>query len=160
MSIEVYAVLFWISAAVGTVLKDKYAENPQGVVSRVSAIKIIPALIAIIYVVLITPSSALFYVLLAIALVFCMLGDIGMEKDHPLHSELSVASKQCGISHLQPSDTYSLHGWIECIRIPVHQIPTFIRSRSARFCPKGRYSVFPHDLSDIQCINTPLAHNG
>ncbi|MHA1928525.1 MAG: hypothetical protein ACTSV2_08100, partial [Candidatus Thorarchaeota archaeon] len=81
MSIEVYAVLFWISAAVGTVLKDKYAENPQGVVSRVSAIKIIPALIAIIYVVLITPSSALFYVLLAIALVFCMLGDIGMEKD-------------------------------------------------------------------------------
>ena len=81
MSIEVYAALFWIFAVVSSILKDKYAENPQGVVSSVTAIKIIPALIAIIYVVLITPSSALFYVLLAIALVFCMLGDIGMEKD-------------------------------------------------------------------------------
>ena len=81
MSIEVYATLFWIVAVVSSILKDKYAENPQGVVSSVTAIKIIPPLIAIIYVVLITPSSALFYVLLSIALVFCMLGDIGMEKD-------------------------------------------------------------------------------
>ncbi len=81
MWLEIYAVLFWIFAAVGTFLKDKYAENPQGVVSRVTAIKIVPALIAIIYIVLTRPTSALFYVLLSIALVFCMLGDIGMEKD-------------------------------------------------------------------------------
>ncbi|MCK5265212.1 MAG: lysoplasmalogenase [Candidatus Thorarchaeota archaeon] len=81
MSIEVYAVLFWIFAAVGTFLKDKYAEHPRRVVSRVTAIKIIPALIAIIYVVLTQPSPALFYILLSVALVFCMLGDIGMEKD-------------------------------------------------------------------------------
>ena len=81
MWLEIYAVLFWIFAAVGTFLKDKYAENPQGVASRVTAIKIIPALIAIIYVVLTRPSPSLFYVLLSVALVFCMLGDIGMEKD-------------------------------------------------------------------------------
>lgn len=81
MSIEVYAVLFWIFAVLGTFLKDKYAENPQGVVSRVTAFKIVPALIAIIYVVLTRPTPALFYVLLSVALVFCMLGDIGMEKD-------------------------------------------------------------------------------
>ena len=81
MSLEVYAVLFWIFAAVGTFLKDKYAEHPRRVVSRVTAIKIIPALIAIIYVVLTQPSPALFYILLSVALVFCMLGDIGMEKD-------------------------------------------------------------------------------
>ncbi len=74
MSIEVYAVLFWIFAVVSSILKDKYAENPQGVVSRVTAIKIVPPLIAIIYVVMITPSSALFYVLLSIALVFCKIG--------------------------------------------------------------------------------------
>jgi len=81
MWLEIYAVLFWIFAAVGTFLKDKYAENPQGVVSRVTAIKIVPALIAIVYVVLTRPTSALFYVLLSVALAFCMLGDIGMEKD-------------------------------------------------------------------------------
>ncbi len=81
MWLEIYAVLFWIFAAVGTFLKDKYAENPQGVASRVTAIKIVPALIAIIYIVLTRPTPALFYVLLSVALVFCMLGDIGMEKD-------------------------------------------------------------------------------
>ncbi len=81
MSIEVYAILFWIVAIVSSILKDKYEENPQAVVSRVTAIKIVPALIAIIYVVLARPTSALFYVLLSVALVFCMLGDIGMEKD-------------------------------------------------------------------------------
>jgi len=81
MSLVVYGVLFWIFAAVGTFLKDKYAENPKGVVSLITAFKIVPALIAVIYVVLVRPSPALFYVLLSIALVFCMLGDIGMEKD-------------------------------------------------------------------------------
>ena len=81
MSLVVYGVLFWIFAAVGTFLKDKYAENPQGVVSLTTAIKIVPALIAVIYVVLVRPSPALFYILLSIALVFCMLGDVGMEKD-------------------------------------------------------------------------------
>ncbi len=81
MSIEVYAILFWIVAIVSSILKDKYEENPQGVVSRVTAIKIVPALIAIIYVVLTRPTPVLFYVLLSVALVFCMLGDIGMEKD-------------------------------------------------------------------------------
>jgi len=81
MSLVVYGVLFWIFAAFGIFLKDKYEEKPQGVVSLTTAIKIIPALIAVIFVLLTRPTSALFYVLLSIALVFCMLGDAGMEKD-------------------------------------------------------------------------------
>lgn len=81
MSLVVYAVLFWIFAVIASYLKDKYSANPQGVVSLTTAIKVVPALIAVLYVVLNRPTSAMFYILLSVALVFCMLGDIGMEKD-------------------------------------------------------------------------------
>ncbi len=81
MLLEVYAVLFWIFAVVSSILKDKYSENPQGVVSLLTAIKVVPALIAVLYVLLTRSTTAMFYILLSIALIFCMLGDIGMEKD-------------------------------------------------------------------------------
>ena len=81
MMFVVYSAIFWIFAGLGTFLKDKYTEEPQGVISRTTAIKVVPALIATIYVVLTRPTNALFYLLLSGAFVFCILGDIGMEKD-------------------------------------------------------------------------------
>jgi uncharacterized membrane protein YhhN len=44
-------------------------------------IKFTPTVIAVGYVLLARPSDSVFYILLAIALVFCALGDVMMEKD-------------------------------------------------------------------------------
>ena len=82
-----YALLFWIFAIISTVFKavredelavqtDLIKNLPKGLFI---AIKILPALISVIFILVFRPSGALFYTLLALTLVFCALGDIGME---------------------------------------------------------------------------------
>jgi len=82
-----YALTFWIIALISTILKgvregelafqkDRITKSPKALFILIKAI---PALLAVIMVVIFRPSGALFYTLLAVALVFCMLGDVGME---------------------------------------------------------------------------------
>jgi len=82
-----FAVAFWIIAFISTLLKgvregeltfqkDRITKLPK---TLFILIKATPALLAVIMVVLFRPSGALFYILLAIALVFCAVGDVGME---------------------------------------------------------------------------------
>ena len=82
-----YAVAFWIIALISTILKgvregeltfqtDRITKLPKPLFVLIKAI---PALLALIMVVIFRPSGALFYILLAVALIFCMLGDVGME---------------------------------------------------------------------------------
>ncbi len=82
-----YGVLFWIFA-VTTVLLSSSRQGALAIASErlkqlpkmlVTGIKAIPALLGAIFVLLLRPSVALFYMLLAVALIFCMLGDVGLE---------------------------------------------------------------------------------
>ena len=79
MSLLVYGISFWIFAIVSSVLQDRYPD--AAVASYQTVIKAIPTLLALIYVFYTLPSGSLFYILLGIALFFCMLGDVAMEKD-------------------------------------------------------------------------------
>jgi uncharacterized membrane protein YhhN len=82
-----YAVAFWIIALISTILKGVREDELVFQRERITRlpkpifilIKATPALLAVIIVVLFRPSGALFYILLAAALIFCMLGDVGME---------------------------------------------------------------------------------
>ena len=80
MILEVYAIVFWAFAIVSTYLQDKAATGEKKLVSMTTLVKLIPALSAVIFVILLR-SSTLFTILLAAALVFCMFGDVGMEAD-------------------------------------------------------------------------------
>ncbi len=81
MSLEIYSAVFWIVAIVSTFLQDKAASNGvKKVASPTTVIKMIPALTAVVFVLLFRPPT-LFTILLAAALVFCMFGDVGMEAD-------------------------------------------------------------------------------
>jgi uncharacterized membrane protein YhhN len=81
MSLEIYSVVFWVFVIVSTYLQDKAASSEQKkVASLTTLIKMIPALSAVIIVILFRPPT-LFTILLAVALVFCMFGDVGMEVD-------------------------------------------------------------------------------
>lgn len=82
-----YAVAFWIFALISTIIKavrkneilfqkDRIMKLPTGLFIT---IKILPELLAIIFIILVMPSLNLFYLVLITALVFCLLGDIGME---------------------------------------------------------------------------------
>jgi uncharacterized membrane protein YhhN len=82
-----YALLFWPFSIISTFFKA-VRENELAVqaariknfpTSLFITIKALPALISVIVIVIFRPSNALFYILLAVALVFCTLGDIGME---------------------------------------------------------------------------------
>jgi len=81
MSLELYSAAFWIVAIISIFLQDRKAESGETkVASATTFLKFLPAMIAVIFVIIFrTPS--LFTLLLAAALVFCMLGDIGMEID-------------------------------------------------------------------------------
>ena len=79
MSLLVYGISFWIFAIVSSVLQDRYPD--VAVASYQTVIKAIPTLLALIYVFYTLPSGSLFYILLGIALFFCTLGDVAMEKD-------------------------------------------------------------------------------
>ncbi|MFX1299606.1 MAG: lysoplasmalogenase family protein [Promethearchaeota archaeon] len=83
----IFALLFWLFAIISIVLKavqedelaiqtDRIKNLPKGLFI---AIKVLPALISVIFILVFRPSGALFYILLAVALIFCALGDIGME---------------------------------------------------------------------------------
>ena len=82
-----YALVFWIIALVSTLIKavreneitfqkDRLSTLPTGLFI---VIKFLPALSAVIVVLLFRPTLSLFYILLAVAFVFCLLGDIGIE---------------------------------------------------------------------------------
>lgn len=83
----IYALLFWLFAIISTFLKavredelaiqtERIKNFPKGLFI---AIKVLPALISVIIILVFRPSGAWFYTLLAVALLFCALGDIGME---------------------------------------------------------------------------------
>lgn len=78
MSLFIYTVLFWIVAIISSILQDRYPDVP--IASYQTVVKVIPTLLALIFVFITTPSGPLFYIL-GIALFFCMLGDVAMEKD-------------------------------------------------------------------------------
>jgi len=81
MSLEIYSAVFWIVAIVSIYLQDKAAlAGEKKVASLTTLIKMIPALSAVVFVLLFRPPT-LFTILLAAALVFCMFGDVGMEVD-------------------------------------------------------------------------------
>lgn len=80
MSLEIYSAVFWVFAIVSTYMQDKSSTGEKKVVSLTTLIKIIPALSAVVFVMLFQPPT-MFTILLAAALVFCMFGDVGMEAD-------------------------------------------------------------------------------
>jgi uncharacterized membrane protein YhhN len=77
MSLEIYGVIFWVCAVVTIVLKS--SESLKTRTGPIKIVKPIPALAGAVFIILMQPSSSLFYTLLAMALVLCALGDIGME---------------------------------------------------------------------------------
>ncbi|MHA2142815.1 MAG: lysoplasmalogenase family protein [Candidatus Thorarchaeota archaeon] len=81
MSLLIYIPAFWIVAIVSTILQNRYSDDEKELLSLVTVIKFTPALISVIFILLAPPSLSLFYILLAVALVFCMFGDIAMEID-------------------------------------------------------------------------------
>lgn len=82
-----YALIFWIFAILSTLLKATRENEISFYKERLSTlpyslfivVKFIPSLTAAIIVLLFRPTASLFYILLAVALIFCLLGDIGME---------------------------------------------------------------------------------
>ena len=80
MSLEIYSAVFWVVAIISTYLQDKSSAGVKKVASPTTIIKMIPALSAVVFVLLFRPPT-LFTILLAAALVFCMFGDVGMEVD-------------------------------------------------------------------------------
>ena len=78
MSLLLYAMAFWIVAFISTYLQDKYPD--AAVASYQTVVKVIPTLLALVFVFITTPAGQLFYVI-GIALFFCALGDVAMEKD-------------------------------------------------------------------------------
>lgn len=79
MSLLVYSAIFWVIAIISSILQDRFPDAK--VASYQTAVKAMPTLAALVYVFYTLPSGSLFYILLGIALFFCMLGDIAMEKD-------------------------------------------------------------------------------
>jgi len=82
-----YAVIFWSLALVSTFIKavredeitfqkDRLATLPK---TLFIVIKFLPALTAVLIVLLFRPTASLFFILLAVAFIFCLLGNIGME---------------------------------------------------------------------------------
>jgi len=80
----IYSVIFWVIAIVSSILQHRYPD--AGVSSYQTVIKAVPALLAMIFAwywfsVLSATLFGMFYLILGIALFFCMLGDVAMEKD-------------------------------------------------------------------------------
>jgi uncharacterized membrane protein YhhN len=80
MILEVYSVVFWVFAIVSTYLQDKAVTGEKKLMSMTTLVKLIPALSAVVFVILLRIPTP-FTILLAAALVFCMFGDVGMEAD-------------------------------------------------------------------------------
>ncbi|TFG27757.1 lysoplasmalogenase [Candidatus Thorarchaeota archaeon] len=78
MSLIIFSVIFWVIAAITILLKSR--ESLKTKTGLIKIVKPIPALAAAVFTIYMNlPSPALFYLLLAIALVLCALGDVGME---------------------------------------------------------------------------------
>jgi uncharacterized membrane protein YhhN len=77
MSLILYSAGFWVFALI--IILFKYTDFLQERFALRVIIKVVPALLAVVYVLLFRNSDALFYFIYAIALVFCALGDFGME---------------------------------------------------------------------------------
>ena len=80
----IYSVVFWAIAIVSSILQDRHPD--AGVASYQTFIKAVPTLSAMIFTlysfsVLSGTLFGTFYMILGVALFFCMLGDIAMEKD-------------------------------------------------------------------------------
>jgi len=79
MSLLIYGAAFWVIAIISSILQDRYPD--AAVASYQTVVKVIPTLLALVYVFYALPSGSLFYILLGVALFFCALGDAAMEKD-------------------------------------------------------------------------------
>jgi uncharacterized membrane protein YhhN len=77
MSLEIYSVVFWVCAIITIALKSN--ESLKTKTGLIKIVKPVPALAGTVFIILTMPSASLFYPLLAVALVLCALGDIGME---------------------------------------------------------------------------------
>ena len=77
MSLEVYGVIFLICTVITIVLKSN--ESLKTKTGLIKLVKPIPALTGAAFVIFMPHSTSLFYPLLAVALVLCALGDVGME---------------------------------------------------------------------------------
>ncbi len=80
MSLEIYSIVFWVFAIVSTYMQDKASTGEKKIASLTTLIKVIPALSAVIFVIVFRPPT-IFTILLTVALMFCMFGDVGMEVD-------------------------------------------------------------------------------
>ncbi|MFX1559340.1 MAG: lysoplasmalogenase [Promethearchaeota archaeon] len=79
--LEIYSAVFWVVAIISVILQDRKAESGvTTVASLTTVVKFLPALIAVVFVLLFR-SVTMFTILLAAALVFCAIGDVGMEID-------------------------------------------------------------------------------
>ncbi|MHA1966407.1 MAG: lysoplasmalogenase family protein [Candidatus Hodarchaeales archaeon] len=83
----IYLLLFTLFSAIFIFLKsvkhDEFKITNQKIKQLANYgiyIKGIPALLAALFVFLIRPDNSLFYIVLASALIFCLAGDLGMEK--------------------------------------------------------------------------------
>jgi hypothetical protein len=82
-----YALIFWIIALISTVIKSVRENEITFQKERLSkiptpvfmVIKFLPALTGAVTILLFRPTASVFYILLAMAFIFCLLGDMGME---------------------------------------------------------------------------------
>jgi uncharacterized membrane protein YhhN len=82
-----YALFFWVFAFLSTLIKAAREDEISFQKERLSSlsmplfivIKFLPTLSAVVVVLLFRPTASLFHLLLVVALIFCVLGDIGME---------------------------------------------------------------------------------
>jgi len=87
MWLAAYLVAFWIFALVFTVIKSvrsgeiwpKSRRIREMPVALAVSVKIVPAALAALFVFFMKPSGAVFYLLMAIGLCLCLLGDAAME---------------------------------------------------------------------------------
>ena len=80
MSLLIYAPLFWVFAIISIYLQDRASSGEKKVSSLTTVIKALPELIAVIWVITFRLPT-LFTILLVVALVFCIFGDVAMEAD-------------------------------------------------------------------------------
>ncbi|MFX1319076.1 MAG: lysoplasmalogenase family protein [Promethearchaeota archaeon] len=82
-----YALFFWVFAFISTLIKaareDEINFQKESLTKLPKVlfiiIKLLPVLFTVVIVLLFRPTASLFYLLLAVALIFCLLGNIGME---------------------------------------------------------------------------------
>jgi len=87
MWLVLYGAAFWIFAALFMLIKSSQEGElafARNLLSRVplftsAIIKAMPAALATLFILLLRPSGSLFYLLMALGLLLCLFGDVGME---------------------------------------------------------------------------------